>query len=213
MKLKEFSPTLVLILLTASLAGTSIYLNSQKKTISNEMKSQLTSSMDEKSADQKPKKLDKLRTLINKNFQQRAKLVEASPSPIITQERFFTEKEIEIMTEEDFKGVLEDIELRLPKISDIKKIPAEALHRTPEALIVAGKNLGFIKEIINTHSSFEKSASGFYENCAKNEVRPTPVRALCLTNLSEIKKKSALKINLKEYPVHVVDLARTISDL
>lgn len=212
MKLKEFSPTFVLILLAAILAGTSIYLNTRKKNQANEMKSQLTSPAEDNSESKKPEKLDKLRSMLNKNFLQK-KTPTGSPTPLVAQERYYTEKEIRDMNEESFKLLLADIELRLPKISDLKNIPAEALHRTPEPVLEAGKNLGLVKEILNIHESYGKVAAGFYETCAKSNERPTPVRALCLTNLAELKKKSAQRINIKDYPAQVVDLAKMITDL
>lgn len=56
-------------------------------------------------------------------------------------------------------------------------------------MLQAGKELCLIKEVIKIHESYEDLAAGFYQICALNNESPTPVRALCLTNLVEIKRK------------------------
>ena len=206
MKLKEFSLPLVLLILAAILAGTSIYLNTRKPKISNESKSQLTT----------PSKAplnDKIRTFLNKSLRTKKELGPVNEAPIVTQERLYTEEEINRMSAESFKSLLAEVELRMPKLADIKKLPAEALHRTPEPILEAGKDMGLIKEIITRHEAYAPLAIGFYDNCAKSEERPTPVRALCLTNLALQKKKRAEKINLRDYPNQVIDLAKMITDL
>lgn len=213
MKLKEFSPTLVFLLLASILAGISIYLNTHKKSLSNESKNQLTAPDGQKKKDSRPVKLEKWRSFFNRSGISKEQISNPEQPPVITQERFYTEKEIQNMSKEEFRSLLLETESRLPTLSDIKNVPAGALHRTPEPILNAGKNLGLLKEILNAHPDYETSALGFYENCARNGSRPTPVRALCLTNLVEIKKKNHQPLNLKEFPVQVVDLARLITDL
>ena len=57
--------------------------------------------------------------------------------------------------------------------------------KTTIALNIAVK-LGLLKEVINAHEDYELEAMEFYKKCAEKEDSPTPVRALCLTNLIEI---------------------------
>ena len=217
MKLKEFSLPLVLLILAALLAGTSIYLNTRKPKLPNESKSQLTSptrSTNETQFNNSKVPLnDKIRTFLNKSLRVKKDAAGPVESPLVTQERLYTEDEINRMSAENFKSLLVEVELRMPKITDIKKLPAEALHRTPEPILEAGKDLGLIKEIITRHEGYTQLAIGFYDNCAKSDERPTPVRALCLTNLALQKKKRAEKINLRDYPNQVIDLAKMITDL
>lgn len=206
MKLKEFSLPLVLLLIAGILAAISMYLNGQKKVRPNDSISQLTASVAEK-------KTSKLRTFLDKGFHKTQQNSEASSTPLLDHERQFTEQEIAQMNEEGFEELLTEVERRLPKISDIKKIPSGALHRTPETIIEAGRNLGLVKEILMSHEKFIPKAIGFYDHCAKNDERPTPVRALCFTNLVLLKKQKAEKINLKDYPPQVIDLAKMITDI
>ena len=110
-------------------------------------------------------------------------------------------------------ALLKETEFRLPKLTDIKKLPAGVLHHTPPIILQAGRDLGVIKEILKVHESFERVATPFYMTCAKNNEGTTPVRALCLTNLIVIKKKNNQNINLKEFPERLIELSRIITDI
>jgi hypothetical protein len=206
MKLKELERGLVLLLVAGLLAGTSYYLNSRKPPAPDVSNSQLT-------VQETTKKTSKIRSLLNKALRKSETQVDSSATPLVTLERHYTEQEIVQMNELAFSELLTSIELRLPKLSDIKTLPPGALHRTPEVILEAGRDLGLIKEILTTHEKFIPKAIGFYDSCAKSDVRPTAVRALCLTNLALLKKQREEKVNLKDYPIQVVDLAKMITDL
>lgn len=128
----------------------------------------------------------------------------------LANERFFTEKEIENMSAEEFSEVVKDIERKLPKLQDIRQLPEQALHHTPVALISAGKDLGLIKEILETHKSYEPEALNFYERCAQNDESPTPLRALCLTNIIEINNKNSISTDTSVYPKDIVELSELV---
>ena len=134
-------------------------------------------------------------------------------SSVLTMERNFTQEEINRMSEAEFKSVLADIERKLPKKSDLKKIPEQALHHTPPAIIEAGRNLGLIKEIIKVHKNYETFALDFYQDCTKNEESPTTIRAICLTNLVVINRLNGNKFNTAGYPKEIVDLSKIVTDL
>ena len=125
----------------------------------------------------------------------------------------YTEEEIKNMSEENFANLISEVERRLPKKSDIKKIPEQALHHTPPLIIEAGRNLGLIKEVLNEHQTYEKKALDFYEKCASTEETPTTVRAICLTNLVVINNKNGKKISTNKYPKEIVDLSKIVTDL
>jgi len=128
--------------------------------------------------------------------------------PLITRERQYTEKEIEMMSEGQFKDLLSEVKRKLPKKTELKTIPAHALHTTPPVIMEAGKNLGLIKEILFLHPQYQDEAIIFYEECAKDESSPTTIRALCLTNLSQFKKNT----NFKNFPKEIVDLAKIVME-
>lgn len=162
----------------------------------------------------KAKKVPALSKIIEKNLEQQDTSAQASAgNNLINQKRIYTEREIALMNESDFAGLLQETQKRLPKRSDLKAIPPGALHRTPPAIIEAGHELGLIKEVLKMHESFEALAVPFYKSCAKDEAGTTPVRALCLTNLIEIKKKNGQDLNMKEYPQNIIDLAKMVTDL
>ena len=209
MKLRGLSALVTVLVLAALLFVSSRYLKTQNELTSNDMKSQL---MLQNSSENKPKSL---KDVIAKNLQSRDEMTERKDfdDSVLEKERIYTESEINEMSEEQFMGLLKDIELKLPRISDIKKLPPEALHRTPEPVMQAGRDLGLIKEILKVHESYDRVAVGLYERCAKETDRPTAVRALCLTNLVTIKKKNGQKINTAQYPAELVELTKMITDL
>ena len=132
---------------------------------------------------------------------------------IINHERVYTENEITNMTEKEFESLLRGISQKLPLLSDIKKIPPHALHKTPPPVLQAGRDLGLIKEIINIHENYEIKTIPFYEECSKNKKRPVPVRALCLTNLIITSKKLNLKFDKADYEPEILNLAKMVTDL
>ena len=190
------------------------YLKSKDKFISDDMKSQLTAQNDAQTlAESKPKGL---KAIIAGNLKKQEEMVERKDfddSTLLVRERLYTEAEINEMTEEQFRELLRETEAKLPTVNDIKKLPPGALHRTPAPVMQAGKDLGLLKEVLKVHESYEREAIVFYEKCAKTIERPLPVKALCLTNLIEIKKKNGQKVNLSSYPKDVVDLTRLITEM
>lgn len=207
MKLREVSTGLILVICASLLVGAFIYFSKEKNQIANDIKSKMTSGPEATSP------ALKLKEIIAKNLEKKDEMVERVDfAPIVTNERFYTESEISEMSEEKFIELLKDIELKMPKISDFKKLPPGALHRTPAPVIEAGKDLGLIKEILAVHEAYERNAVAFYDRCADNKERPTAVRALCLTNLIILKKKNGEAINLKRFPPDLVDLTRMITD-
>jgi len=175
-----------------------------------DIKSQLTA---ENTNENKPLRL---KTIIANNLKKHDKMTERidfDDSTLIVRERVYTEKEINEMTEVDFISLVKKTEIKLPKLSDIKKIPAAALHRTPAPIMQAGKDLGLIKEILIVHESYAPIAAKMHQRCAKDALRPTPVRALCLTDLIQYKKKNGEKINKADYPAELIDLTRMITDM
>lgn len=210
MKLRGLSSlTAVFILVVVSPLLINLY-KSRNSLPSNESKNNLTAENTKVSV---PKKL---KNIIAGNLQKQSEMTERvdfANTPLVERERFYTENEINNMTEAEFVELLKTTELSLPKLSDLKELPPGALHTTPAPVLQAGKDLGLLKEILEVHAPYEKHAVGFYEKCAKNSERPTPVRALCLTNLVGLKKKSGEKINIKEYPAQLVELTRMVSEL
>ncbi|MBC7715031.1 MAG: hypothetical protein H7177_16915 [Rhizobacter sp.] len=210
MKLQGNRPsTIVLAVATLVLLGT-LFLRGKKHVRSDDMKSQLTS---ENTSENKPRGL---KAIIAGNIQKQEEMTERKDfedSDLLVRERQYTEKEINEMTEEQFAALVRETELKLPKLSDIKKLPPAALHRTPAPVMQAGKDLGLLKEVLKVHESYEKVAAVMYESCAKDAGRPTSVRALCLTDFIQYKKKNGEKINKADYPATLIDLTRMITDM
>jgi hypothetical protein len=210
MKLRGLSPsTVVLAVATLVLLGT-LFLRGKKPVQSDDIKSQLTTENADKN---RPKGL---KMIIAANLQKQEEMVERKDfddSNLLVRERQYTEKEINEMTEDQFAALVKETGLKLPKLSDIKKLPPAALHRTPAPVMQAGKDLGLLKEVLKVHESYEKIAAVMYQSCAKDTERPTPVRALCLTDLIQYKKKIGEKINKADYPATLIDLTKMITDM
>lgn len=211
MQNRKFSPGFTALILAFIVAGVLVYLNNKKDReliALNETKSQLTD------AEVAPKKAS-LQELIKKNLARQEEAQTPSPLPenVLMRERLYTEAEINEMTEQQFEDLLKETERKLPKVSDLKKLPAGALHRTPPDVLQAGRDLGVIREVLKVHEAYERVAAPFYKNCARNNEGVTPVRALCLTNLIEIKKKNGETLNLKEFPNQLIELSRMVTEI
>lgn len=214
MKVRGLSALVTILTLAAVLLVGSRYLKSQKMTASDEIKSQLTPNEDgQKTAESKPRGL---KAIIAGNLQKQEEMTERKDfedNTLLVRERVYTEAEINDMTEPQFRELLKETESKLPTIAEIRQLPPGALHRTPAPVMQAGKDLGLLKEVLKVHESYERDAQVFYEKCAKEKVRPMAVRALCLTNYIEIKKKNGEKVNLVAYPTQLVELTKLITDL
>ena len=194
------------------IAGSIMYNLSTKSVSQNDNKSNLTVI---NSIENGTKKIPILKNIIANNLAKQNAAAEAgiSNQNVLTAERIYTEQEINTMTEEQFIELTKDTELRLPKLSDIKKIPPGALHHTPALIIQAGRDLGVLKEVLKVHKSYERVALPFYKSCAIKLETPMPIRALCLTNLIEIKKNNNENLNLKEFPDSLIELSRMVSGI
>jgi hypothetical protein len=212
MKNNRFSMAFGLLSLALILAGVSMYLNHKKKHALNEIKSQLTQENKVLSTnDSKIISAESQSTPLGQSALNQAEIT--TKKDLVSKERVYTEIELAQMTEIQFVELLKETQRRLPKLSEIKKIPEGALHHTPELVMEAGRNLGVIKEVLKSHENYEKAAMPFYLECAKNDEGSTPVRALCLTNLIELHKKLKKPLNLKEFPSQIVELSRLVTDM
>lgn len=212
MQKRGFSLKFSALILTLILIGVGVFLNHKKDReliALNESKSQLTDS------ETRPK-TPSFKELIKKSLARQTEqdaAAEAGPENVLMRERIYTEAEINEMTEVQFEELLAETQRKMPTQADIKKLPAGALHRTPPLVIQAGRDLGVIKEVLKVHESYERAAAPFYKSCAKNNEGVTPVRALCLTNLIEIKKKNGENLNLKEFPEQLIELSKMVTEL
>ncbi|AUN97858.1 hypothetical protein C0V70_07000 [Bacteriovorax stolpii] len=213
MKVRGLRTLLFILGALAVAVGFALYKKSPEKELANDMKSQLTAEVTEETG--VPSKPKTLKEVMSQNLKKQEEMVERKDfdDTVLGQERFYTEAEINEMSEEDFKALVLETENKLPKVSDIRKLPPGALHRTPAPVIQAGKDLGLLKEVLKVHESYERVVAPFYERCAKSAERPTPVRALCLTNLIQVKKKNNERINAADYPSDLIELSRMITDL
>ena len=212
MKNRRFLLTITVLSIILLVVGNLAYQNFKSSLVINDKKSKLTLL---KTVQDAAQKIPTLKDVIAKNLAKQNTVADAQVNNpnVLTAERIYTENEINEMSEIQFSGLIKDTELKLPKLSDIKKIPPGALHHTPVLIIQAGRDLGVIKEILKIHKEFEKVAIPFYKNCAKNLQGTTPVRALCLTNLIEIKKNNNENLNLKDYPETLVELSRMVTGI
>ena len=194
------------------IVGSIVYIFTTKYVSQNDNKSKLTLI---NSIQNGTKKIPLLKNIIANNLAKQNAAEEAmvTNQNVLTAERIYTENEINSMTEDQFIELTKDTQLRLPKLSDIKKIPPGALHHTPTLIIQAGRDLGVIREVLKIHKSYERVAVPFYKTCALKTETPTPVRALCLTNLIDIKKNNNERLNLKEFPDSLIELSRMVSGI
>lgn len=129
---------------------------------------------------------------------------------MLANERIYTQSELDHMTRAEFQHTLLDIKRKLPKLSEIKKIPDAALHHTPSLVLKAGRDISVVAEVTALHPEYEIDALNFYDACARNPQGVTTVKALCLTNIIEINNKNKQTTDLSIYPKEIVDLSRMV---
>ncbi len=131
----------------------------------------------------------------------------------IATKRAYTEAEIIQMTETEFKNVLSETMIFLPKIHEIKKLPNNVLHTTPNEILAAGQDFGLIKEILKYHPEFQELANEFYSKNALNQELPVSLRAQALTHLVLALKTEGRDILQNDYPPEVIRLVKLVIDL
>ena len=213
MKVRGLSAIITVVVLAIALLLGSRYLKSPNVTDSDDMKSHLTPNLTQENLIKPTPRVAIQQKIENKEFADIHTHEEVEDESLLVKESSYSEVNINEMTQSQFVDLLKTTDMKLPTIADIKKLPAAAVHHTPGIVMQAGRDLGYIKEILKVHTSFEQEAEVFYEKCAKTKERPTSVRALCLTNLIELKKKNGKTLNLFNYPKDIVELSKLIIDI
>ena len=212
MKVRGLSAIVTTIILAVIVFLGLRYFKSTKSDYSNPTKNHLTLHTEEDLAKPTPRVGQKdhiTQNLENHNHEIENK--EIVDENLLAEER--TVAEINEMTQSQFVDLLKTTEAKLPTIADIRKLPAAEVHHTPGLIMQAGRELGLIKEILKEHESFYLDASIFYEKCAKSTDRPKSIKALCLTNLIEIKQKNKEALNLDAYPKDLIEMSKLIIDI
>lgn len=138
--------------------------------------------------------------------------VKKETRPVITKEIISKEK-IKRMTLAEFKAFLGSALTNIPLKEDLASITSNQAHHIPKELLEGGKKLGVIREVLSNRPEFTKSASAFYEACAKQKKAMSSFRAMCLSNLIKLARKENKTFNLEGYNERVVELATEISDI
>jgi hypothetical protein len=143
-----------------------------------------------------PKEIWDSATNAHEASKQNSPAIEQSPS----------QQDPDIQTIEAFKRFTQQTLEQLPtKQESLAHDPAEA-HGIPRSIVQAGVRLGQIREILAKHPEWESEAANFYEICARNEPSMTSVRALCLANFIQWKRKQGEELDLSQFPPRVVEL-------
>lgn len=94
----------------------------------------------------------------------------------------------------DLSRKIEDASRALPTLAEIRKLPPEALHRTPEPVSKANALIGEVAEATAQDPSRASESLAFYGDCARREKVVDSVRALCLTKMRELSRSSGLPL-------------------
>jgi hypothetical protein len=87
---------------------------------------------------------------------------------------------------EEFARKTESVFATLPRISELRALPAEQVHTTPAALINAGAAIGEVAEAIEKNPALAPQGIAFYGKCARAGDISVSVRAVCLHDLRSL---------------------------
>lgn len=74
----------------------------------------------------------------------------------------------------------------LPTIENLKALPEEQLHHTPEIILNGGALIGRIEDQAQQNPSARKEAMRFFKECAEAQNIALPLRAVCLRKIHKL---------------------------
>ena len=99
----------------------------------------------------------------------------------------------------------------IPTVEELRKLPADELHETPEALLNAGVELGALAELVKAHPELSERALEFYEKCSLQDSSPMSVRAVCYSDFKTLAKRTNSGRALPPVPEKVRSLAEQLN--
>jgi hypothetical protein len=93
------------------------------------------------------------------------------------------------MNLQSFRDLTVSAQEKLPTLSQIRKLPAEDVHHTPELLRAAGLILSQVAQALHDNENLASEAASFYEVCYSREDLPSSIRGLCLADHRNIRLK------------------------
>lgn len=109
-----------------------------------------------------------------------------------------------------FQNKLDEISAGLPRVSELRALPEEEVHHTPNALLEAGEKMGEVAEALDANPALLPQAVAFYRDCAKGLETATSVRALCYYHWNRLTKGSAEEPQAGDVPAEIRDLANKL---
>jgi hypothetical protein len=90
------------------------------------------------------------------------------------------------VTAEQFAKKVETTLENLITVEQYRAAAMKNVHTTPREMIQAGAQIGDIAEMMEENPEFLEQGMQFYEKCMEGNTYPTPIRALCYSNLKQI---------------------------
>ncbi|MFN7728525.1 MAG: hypothetical protein ACK5P7_05170 [Bdellovibrio sp.] len=107
------------------------------------------------------------------------------------------------------KGVLNE----MPRIEDLRELPASELHGTPRVIRQAAVQLAVVADMINKNAALKPEALSFYQKCSLQIDFTTAVRALCLNRALRLYAelhKAVWAFDPSQIPPQVLELSKRL---
>jgi hypothetical protein len=91
---------------------------------------------------------------------------------------------------ESFAQKTEAAMAAIPTTSDLRALPAKDIHHTPKTLVDAAVSIGEVADAIEKDPSLAPQGIEFYGKCARKDGSSISARAVCLSNLRELARKT-----------------------
>ena len=113
-----------------------------------------------------------------------------------------------------FKTLADEAFHSLPRIEQLRALPAREAHHTPTLLLEAGEKLGRVAAALKENPALRGEALVYYRHCAQDEHGANSVRALCYAALREIARQLDREGEFppQDFPEHIREAADQIPE-
>lgn len=117
-----------------------------------------------------------------------------------------------IQVRDEFSAQVDQAWSLLPTTESLRSLSHEEAHDTPEVILQGGRAVGEIAERVAKDPLLKTRAAAFYQHCAEATAVAVPIRALCLSQLRELKTRYGMADSIETSHVssEVIRLANLI---
>lgn len=113
----------------------------------------------------------------------------------------------------EFKTYTQGVINEMPRLEDLRELPASETHGTPKVIREAAAQLGVVADMVAKNAALKPPALEFYQKCSLQNDFPTSVRALCLNRALRLYAelhKGVWEFDRTQIPAQVLELSKRL---